>query len=175
VLKVSNMVSMWDEHPSQSLALVTVPTCMQINPQPQPSSNILQQAKSLAVGAFLIDTGLAYKIAYTATGNLQVTVVASGAVLFDANTGSPNPGRAEMQVNKGCLNVVCFPTTSDITTWFTLLHYTVVFMYHAPECAFICHVMQHPCSSCTLCQNNSGAGPCQVPHPYNGNFTVPVQ
>jgi hypothetical protein len=50
------------------------------------------------VGQALTDTGNAYKITYTATGNLQVTAIATGAVLYNANQAKANPGRAELQV-----------------------------------------------------------------------------
>jgi hypothetical protein len=63
-----------------------------------PANNALKQGNSLQPSQSLTDTGNAYKITFTATGNLQVTAIASGAVLYNANQANANPGRAELQV-----------------------------------------------------------------------------
>jgi hypothetical protein len=108
------------------------------NPAPGgAAANMLPQGNSLQVGEALTDTGNAYRLTYTATGNLQVwlspcckgyqgpcylrrssmqtvkrasglarcwvqvTAIASGAVLYTANQANANPGRAELQVGCG--------------------------------------------------------------------------
>jgi hypothetical protein len=61
----------------------------------------LAQASSLNVGQYLLSAGGAYKAVFDATGSLVVIRVTENTQLYSSNTGSANPGRAELQV-RGC-------------------------------------------------------------------------
>jgi hypothetical protein len=65
----------------------------------------LQQGTSLQVNQFLTDAAGAYKAAFDNTGNLVVIKTATNTQLYTSKTGSPNPGRAELQVGHQAANL----------------------------------------------------------------------